>query len=467
MKRLLLILAILSLALGAKAGTVAIVGGTIIDGNGGKPIQDGVILITDKRIAAIGNRTLAIPVQAKKIDARGKYVIPGLMDANVHLVLDDKMTETLIRHEGRYDELAVEAAQIALKGGVTSVFDTWGPREPLIKARDKINSGAQKGARIYLAGNIIGLGGPYSRDFFPKARAALSQDFAEKVDRIWQENVGPELMTMSAGHVRDEIRSYVRSGIDFVKYAVTGHSTGENWDAGRSIVFSPRVQRIIVEEAHRAGLPVTTHTPTIEGLEMAVGAGVDLMQHCGTTIDQLIPPETLALIARSRIPCALTGPTTDELERMRRGASGASYLRMAEMTDENDRALIAAGAVILLSTDSGVVVPSANSAWAGPESLFVLGDGHFNWMIAAEQKGMEPMEILLAATRNIARAYRVDKDFGTLARGKIADLLILDRNPLESARNYRSVSMVMKDGGIIDRDALPELKILTPPAVAH
>ena len=87
--------------------------------------------------------------------------------------------------------LALEAAQIALKFGVTTVFDTWGPREFLIRAREEINSGRAMGARIFLAGNIIGWMA-HSEDFLPKG--TLLDEFPEHINQIWQGNVGAELV---------------------------------------------------------------------------------------------------------------------------------------------------------------------------------------------------------------------------------------------------------------------------------
>jgi imidazolonepropionase-like amidohydrolase len=147
------------------AETRAITGGTVIDGTGNDPIEDGVVVISDDRIIAVGGGSdMAIPRSATIIDACGKYVIPGLMDANVHLFINLDL-ETLIKYEDRYHEIIIEGAQIALKHGLTTVFDTWGPRAELVKARDTINAGQAPGSRIYLAGNIIGFDGPFSGDF--------------------------------------------------------------------------------------------------------------------------------------------------------------------------------------------------------------------------------------------------------------------------------------------------------------
>ena len=112
------------------------------------------------------------------------------------------------------------------------------------------------------------------------------------------------------------------------------------------------------------------------------------------------------------------------------------------------------------------VDPWLSKSWvSAPEedSLASLGQGHFFWMRAMEEKGCPPMTMLQAATKNIAVAYKKDKALGTLEKGKIADLVILNQDPLQAAENYRSIHMVLKDGALVDRDALPEKAILTAP----
>jgi imidazolonepropionase-like amidohydrolase len=168
---------------------LAIVGGTVIDGNGGSPIDDGVVLIEGARIVEIGNRSVPIPRQARQIPADGKYVIPGLMDAYTYLV-DSVTPSTMVRYEGRYDELAIEAAQLTLRSGVTTVFDAWGPRPYLIKARNAIRQGLVTASRIFLCGHLVGTGGPYDNDMRPQHRDAVGETFAQRINAIWQENVG-------------------------------------------------------------------------------------------------------------------------------------------------------------------------------------------------------------------------------------------------------------------------------------
>ena len=97
-----------------------------------------------------------IPADARQINAAGKYIIPGLMDANVHLILGSSI-EFIVRHEGRYEDLIEEAAQVTLKNGLTTVFDSWGPLQPLLNVRDRIKRGEAVGSRMFVAGNIVGL----------------------------------------------------------------------------------------------------------------------------------------------------------------------------------------------------------------------------------------------------------------------------------------------------------------------
>ena len=124
----LLVVIACSLAGGGAAAaqqTTAITGGTIIDGTGANPIRDGVIVIEGGRISAVGPRaSVRVPAGARVIDAAGKHIIPGLMDANVHLILGSAI-EFIVRYEGRYEDLIEEAAQVSLKNGLTTVFDSW------------------------------------------------------------------------------------------------------------------------------------------------------------------------------------------------------------------------------------------------------------------------------------------------------------------------------------------------------
>src|SRR6185437_16828202 len=443
--------------------SLLICGATILDGVAESPLEDGSIWIENGRIRAIG-RGLDSAVggaspPARTLDARGKYIIPGLMDANVHLLADVRL-ENLARYTGQYEDLIAEAAQVALKGGLTTVFDTWGPRRHLLNVRDQINAGVLPGSRIFFAGNIIGFDGPFSPDFFPKAIEVASSAWAHRINALWVENVGRHLMWLPPEQVAAEVRAYLGKGIDFIKYASNDHAPGA------FLAFSPQAQAAMIEEAHRAGMTAQAHTTSVEGLRIAVEAGCNLIQHANITGPVPIPESTLELLASRKTGAVVFPLTQRRLEWFLEKADAATRC-MYSALDINTHALIRSGAPLLMAWDSHLLAPEASSDpvwfWAKPseDSPHVLGQGHFAWFKAMEEKGCAPMQMLKAATRNIAVAYGKDKDLGTLEPGKLADLVILNKDPLRSAANYRSIDLVIKEGVMVDRDKLPLKPVLT------
>jgi imidazolonepropionase-like amidohydrolase len=435
---------------------------TVIDGVAEQPAENRSIWIEDGRIKAIGRRDeLRVAPSVERLDARGQFVIPGLMDANVHLMGDIRV-EQLVRYEERNEELIAEAAQVALKNGLTTVFDTWGPRKALMKVREDINSGRTPGSRIFCAGNIIGLDGPFSADFLPKAAEALSGELVRRINSVWAENVGPDLTWMTPEQVAAEVRTYIATGIDFVKYASSEHRAGE---LNAFLVFSPSVQSRIIEEAHRANTTAQAHTTSVEALRVAVEAGCDIIQHCNITGPVEIPRSTIELLA-TQDTAAVVFPFTERRLAIMKDSCGPGVRRHWSTADANCRSLIESRSKLLLGTDAVVQATDIASDAAGPLSedcLWEMGQGHFHWLTAMEEKGLPAMEGLRAATRNIANAYGKGAQLGTLERGKIADMLILRENPLMAAKNYRSIHAVIQAGRIVDRDALPRNPVLTGP----
>ena len=444
-----------------------ITGATLIDGVVDRPREGLVVWIEGGSIRAI-DYPGALPEEAAaatQIDARGKYVVPGIMDANVHL-LGAVLMEDLVRYESRFEDLVLEGAQIALKNGITTVFDTWGPRIPLMRVRDRINAGDASGSRIFCAGNIVGLDGPFSHDFFPQSLNVATPALVERVNGLWAENVGPRLTWMTAGEAAAEVRSYIAKGIDFLKYAASEHRPFKPGSTAY-LAFSEQAQRRIVEQAHRAGITAQAHTTSVEALRAAIEAEVEIIQHCNITGHTPIPESTLMLLARHKTASTVFPLTRRHRESLqRKGQSHEDGFLSSIAIDVNLRNLIGGGARLLLATD-GVLISrdaASDTNWAPVEdNLFELGQGHFHWLTAMEEAGFAPMEALRAATRYVAEAYQKN-DLGTLQAGKVADLLVLNKNPLEAARHWRSIEMVMKAGAIVDRDALPSHPVLTCPA---
>lgn len=449
----------------AEARVTVVTGATVIDGTGRSPIRDAVIVLEDNKIAAVGTRIdVPIPEGARRIDATGKFVIPGLMDANVHLMLNMSI-EFVVRYEGRYEDLIEEAAQLSLKAGLTTVFDSWGPLQPLMNVRDRIARGQTVGSRMYVAGNIVGFTGPFGRDFNGTAETTVTPALFRRISAIWEENTGPDLMYLSPELLRPEIRKYISRGIDFLKYGASGHRDEE------FLMFSPEAQGAIIEESHRAGIIVQTHTTNVEALRIAAAGGVDMLQHASWTGPVPIPDSTIKLILDKKIYAAVQPRTMKRLaydiaEAERAGNPRSRSKERLQTMHENEVALIKAGVPLLLATDAGPTDPDRLEAMtpaAQAQRPTAWGDAHFLWLEAMVEKGLKPMDAILAGTRNIAAAYKRLDGIGTLEKGKIADLLILDADPLADVSNVRRISTIIKDGKVVDRDSLPLKKALSAP----
>lgn len=453
----------------------ALVGGTLIDGRGGEPIERGTLLIEGAKIAGIGAQAqVPVPDQTEIIDVSGQYVLPGLMDANVHLIPWPSWTfiEFLARYEGRFEAIIEEAAQVALRHGFTTVFDSMGPLAPLRTVRDSIDRGEVAGARIRFAGNIVGFRCVFTT---PEAMASATAPFQRRMNDLFEAGGGPDLGWLPPDELYDRMRAYVAQGVDFVKYGATGDGEPVNSEVGQAAVlrFSPDQQRAIVQAVHDCGKTVQTHTTSAESLDIAVQVGNDMGQHASLTGSSRIYESTIALMRERNYSCGTQWDplTAAEQQFLRRGdpwhsQSGLARDRAYEL--ENAVRLIEAGIPQLVSTDAGTIDPdvlehfgpdAAPGGLGGMASL--LGEAEFLNMTGMRQRGMTPMQIIQAATQNIACAYKCDDEFGSLEVGKAADVVVLDRDPLADPENLRQVCMVLKGGAPVVRENLPERPVLT------
>jgi imidazolonepropionase-like amidohydrolase len=288
----------------------------------------------------------------------------------------------------------------------------------------------------------------------------------QRINWLWEENTGPDLVWMTPEQVRAEMRKYVARGMDFIKYAASGHGGVHS----SLLMFSPEAQKAIVEEAHRAGLIAQSHTMTVESLRQAIEAGVEMMQHCTMTGPTPIPESTIKLMLDKHVFCAIQPRTNRrmqlDLKKAESALPGLHAKERIQVQHENEVRLIKAGVPILLATDGGTIDPDF-AAQLGPDGridrLTEFGEGQFVWFQAMTEKGMTPMAAILAATRNIAAAYHKLDELGTVEKGKLADLVVLDADPLQDIGNIRKTTFIMKDGQVVDRDKLPVKRVLTLP----
>jgi imidazolonepropionase-like amidohydrolase len=479
--------------LGAQADTLALTGVTLIDGTGGPPFPDATLLVAGGRITGIGRRAeMRVPAGALVVDGAGKYVVPGLIDTNVHLSLYGgvgERYETLARYHTRQRDIVMEAAQLQLRHGVTTVRDSYGVLPPLMAVRDAIAAGQAVGPRILAAGNIVGWGGPYSVSFSLIREAGLTL-FQEQMNDEIAQGVGEELVDLTPDELRTAIRAYLDKGPDFIKYGGTAHFTRPAF-----IGFSPEAQKVMVDEAHARGRVAETHATTVDGLRLSILAGIDLIQHPEVLGTRELPDDLVRLIVERGLVCSMlvntmtgeawsrhlkardearvkrdeaekkTGaarqPRTSAERRQREAEDGLEL----EMRRKNAQKLIAAGAVVTVGTDNYWAAAPELTRTPKPETQ----DHGIGTILAIEglvELGMTPAQAIVAATRNGALASRGLEQFGTIEVGRRADLLLLDANPLADIQHLRRLSAVYRDGRRVDHERLPLQRVLSrPPAV--
>ena len=487
---LFLVLAVAMSAAQERAPVVALVGGTVIDGNGGPPLPDATVLITGNQITKVGPRaSVQVPRGARVVDAKGKFITPGFIDTNVHLSLYSG-GETFVRYEKQNTDLAFEAAQLHLKHGITTVRDSYGSLRPLVQVRDAIHRGEKTGPRILAAGNIVGWGGPHSVTFSQTQETNLTL-FQEQLNDFITQGAGEELMDLEPEELRQAINRYLDKGPDFIKYGGTAHFMYPSL-----IAFSPAAQKVIVEEAHKRGKVAETHSTNPDGMLISILAGVDLVQHPEVMPDKMTDA-MVNLYKERKVICSIlsnvmTGKVwqkhlKDKTEREKKSAEAeketsdragqekraktSAELRRERRTEgmglETQRAnaqkLIQAGCIVTPSTD--------NYLGAAPEFRREPKSDHqeagIGTIIAIEglvELGMTPGQAIVAATKNGALACRGLDSFGTVEAGKLADLLVFEADPLADISNIRKLAVVIRDGKVVDRERLPEKPVwYTPP----
>ena len=398
--------------------------GALIDGTGGEPVPNAALLIDGERIVEAGpDAAVAVPPGATVIDAAGRTIMPGLIDCHDHMSYT-----TFDLNERAAIPLSLHMMQIAdnlrvtLEAGVTTLRDAGGLD---VGFKMAVESGIIPGPRLMLGLVILSRTGGIDD---PRLRSG--------VDLSWRVLPGlPSAVVDGVEECRKRVREVLHAGADVVKCASTGGVSSRTLTALDQTLNLAELQTI-VEEARMLNKKTFVHAYGGPGLENAVLAGIDSIEH-GAYLGRL--PESIRRMVDGGTYLV---PTFMIIALHRERGSALARRKAAEMGDDHRRTLelaMAAGIPIAMGTDAGGYGHGQNAM-----ELRLLVEA-----------GMTPMEAILASTKVASGCLGLEADLGTLEPGKYADLLLVDGDPLRDIgvlERADAISLVMKGGAVaIDR----------------
>ena len=401
---------------GENGRPVAIVGGTLIDGMGGTPIRDAVVVVQGNRIAAVTTPADArVPPEAELIDVAGRTVMPGLINCHTHLCLDgspDPVTAWQTRSLCENVLIAAGHAEATLRAGVTTVRDLGGWEGVDLGLKKAVNDGVVPGPRMLVSGRLLCITGGHGHFM------------GREVD-------GPD-------EARKGAREQLKAGADIIKVMATGGVMTPGIEPGSAQMTYDEL-RAAVEEAEKAGKLTATHAQGTTGIKDAVRAGIDSIEHGffldAEAIDMMLERGTFFVPTLAALHCILErGPEAGIPPFMIEKAQ-----RTTDAQLDSFRRAREAGVRIAAGNDGGTPFNRADN---------LAGD--LERMVAA---GMSRGEALATAHGAAAELLRMGEQIGTVAPGRLADLVVLDADPLADISAVRRVHMVIKAGCRVRPDA--------------
>lgn len=438
MKKFVLFLPLILISTFVFAQTKALVGGTLIDGFGGTPIQNSVIIIEGDKIVQVGHQgNTEVPAGAEIISTEGMSVLPGLWDMHVHLMINGHSNythwDTTYINDLEHIVMPASAKQL-LHAGITSARDLGAPLQASINVRDRINNGTLSGPTLYMSGPFI------QKKPYP----------------------GTEAFRWGVTGVADakaKVRKLAEGGVDCIKLIDQDQLSMEETKA-------------VVEEAHKHNLTVVAHAHRPEEIRRGLAAGVDCFEHTGLSSAPEYPADVMELIkertAQMNLGPLYWTPTVeglynfeyvrdnpealdndcwheglpqniiDDIEGSMHYPGRLSYFQLTPIRkptlERKVKQLIDAGVVLLIGTDSGIPMKfHCQSTW---HELDV-------WV---NEFGIDPMYALKAATYWPAKAMGVDDKYGTISEGKFADIIAVKGDVLRYISQLQDVDIVIKHG---------------------
>ncbi len=389
----------------------------LIDGTGRDPLANQAVVIQSGRIKDIKPwDDDVIPANAEIIDLGAMTLLPGFIDAHVHLILDaarGPVFDPEIDTETRVLLRAVGNAQAALRAGVTTLCDCGGPNQIVFSVRDAINRGDIIGPRILASGAVITTEGGHGDKF--------------------------GLICKGVEEVRQAVIEQVEAGADLIKIMATG---GGGEDPGESL-FNSEELHALKAETDRLGVRVAAHCHGTAGIRNCVAAGIHRIEH-GTFMNlqgSVFNPEIATEIVRKGIYVCPTN-VIDYRQMKRQGNSEAGLAPRSQL-NVTWRKLYQHGVKLVASSDAGVTLIHHDDYALIPELMVT-------------ELGMSPMQAILSGTKVAAEALGLGDEIGTVEAGKQADLVAVKGNPLEDITALRQVGLVMKEGDVVYRSPINE-----------
>ncbi len=431
MKRACLILSVLLASAPAEAAEPAVTyvhaGWLLANPDSGAVLRDKTIVIRDSRVAAIEDGFVG---EGNVIDLSKAFVLPGLIDTHVHILSEigrDEVAALATRTEAYYALAGAANARRTLEAGFTTVADKGAGEggDAIYALRDAIADGTVDGPRILAAGRYITVAGG-AHDV-----AGYRQDVGDVLRRG---------VAICAGEdsCRDAARREVRDGADLVKLMVTGGADMRTI-GGKGQLMSDGEISGAVAAAHATGRRVAVHAHAADGINAALKLGADSIEHA-TYLDD----ESIRLFKKGG---ACLVPTLSaaavSIDRMRKAGAPADRLQHIEAV------YAAMSSATLRAYKAGIPIAFGSDSWVGPHGE---NAGEFALMIGA---GISRSDAIRAATTVAARCLGISDQAGTVAIGRSADLVAVDKNPMIDIDTLRAPIMVIKGGKVSGKNASP------------
>lgn len=406
----------------------ALIGVTLIDGNGGVPLKDTAIIVKNGVIEEIGEKkTVRLETNIQKIDLQEYYIIPGLIDTHVHLmgINSDNPVEWIT--ESNYLEAirTVNEVKNLLEHGFTTIRSA-GSRYDIYLKR-AIEEGTIVGPRILACGlglsRIRGHGDPIRRDIYdiPDEWVRQSNPWFEECDGV--------------DEIRKTIRKRFAQNIDHVKFLATGGGFWEK-DIALYMHYSMEEMKTIVDEARMVGLKVMCHAENLKGIRTAVEIGVDTIEHCHPTAYETgeLDEKTCDEMYKKNIYI------TPTISVYFIGPWGVKEIRKSYINSW--KRAIKSGVKVLLGSDP----------FAGPNytPMGKYNIGEIKQLV--DILGMTPLEAITSATKFGAEACGIEDKVGTIEKRKLADFLIVKEDPIANIDlllNKENIKYVIKEGKLV------------------